>query len=128
VNPRTGFEHSIEELPMPAPVNKKIAVVGSGPAGITFAIIAAGRGHDVTVYEKSDRVGGRVIAGSIPKIKYELDNYRAYLERQLFEAVDNGQVKLNLNTEADLNMLKEQAYDSIVLAAGTVNSTPKLPG
>ncbi|NLW12425.1 MAG: NAD(P)-binding protein, partial [Clostridiaceae bacterium] len=67
VNPRTGFEHSIEELPMPVPVKKKIAVVGSGPAGITFAIIAAGRGHDVTVYEKSDRVGGRVIAGSIPK-------------------------------------------------------------
>ena len=128
VNPRTGFEHSIEELPMPAPVRKKIAVVGSGPAGITFARIASGRGHDITIYEKSDRVGGRVIPGSIPKIKYELDNYLCYLERQLKQDVEQGRVKLQLNTEADLEALKNESYDSIVVATGTANAAPKFDG
>jgi 2-enoate reductase len=128
VNPRTGFEHIIDEIPTPAVRKKKIAVIGSGPAGISFAVTAAKRGHEVDIYEKSDHVGGRLNPGSVPKIKYEVANYRHYLERILMKAVKTGQVRLHLNSAADLQSLKNSHYDSIVFAVGTANATPAFPG
>lgn len=81
VNPRTGFEERFPETFIPAEKKKNIAVVGGGPAGITFALIAAKRGHNVTLYEKSEKLGGKIAVGSIPKIKFDLRNYLAYLEK-----------------------------------------------
>ncbi len=69
VNPRTGFEERFPETFTPAEKKKQIAVVGGGPAGITFALIAAKRGHNVTLYEKSEKLGGKIAVGSIPKIR-----------------------------------------------------------
>lgn len=128
VNARTSFEHLLPEVP-PAPAKpKKIAVVGGGPAGILFATTAAGRGHQVTLFEKEDRLGGKLIPGSVPKIKFDLDNYRLYLERQAIKAASEGNLTLCLNTEASPEQLRQEQYDSIIFATGTKPSDLPVPG
>ena len=69
VNARTGFEDSIPEPASPALRKKKIGVVGGGPAGVIFAVEAARRGHTVELIEKTDRIGGRIVSGSVPAVK-----------------------------------------------------------
>ena len=128
VNARTSFEHLLPEVP-PVPTKpKKIAVVGGGPAGVNFAITAAGRGHQVTLFEKEDRLGGKLIPGSVPKIKFDLDNYRLYLERQAIKAASGGNLTLCLNTEVSPEQLQREQYDSILFATGTKPFALPIPG
>ena len=82
VNPRTGFEERFPETFTPAE-KKKHCCCGRRAGRITFALIAAKRGHNVTLYEKSEKLGGKIAVGSIPKIKFDLRNYLAYLEKQV---------------------------------------------
>jgi 2-enoate reductase len=128
VNPRTGFEDVIPENMVDAKKTKKIGVVGAGPAGITFAINAAQRGHQVELLERSNVIGGKVIPGSIPKIKYDFNNYLIYLENQVKEAEKLSTFTVKYGTEAATDWLKNQDYDAIVFAYGTENASPKLPG
>lgn len=128
VNPRTGFEDVLPAiLPMAEKV-KNIGVVGAGPAGIIFAINAAKRGHNVELMEKSDKLGGKIICGSVPKIKYDFENYLNYLRNQVKDAETMPNFKLSLNTEATPEFLKEKNYDSVVFAYGISNVTPRIPG
>ena len=128
VNPRTGFEHIMpENLSVPEKI-KHIAVVGAGPAGVVFASVAAARGHRVDLFEKSGVIGGKLIPGSIPKIKYEIENYKKYLGHLLEDAVKGGNLKVHFNTPVTSAGLKEKHYDSIVFAVGTRFTVPKLPG
>ncbi|MDO4572023.1 MAG: FAD-dependent oxidoreductase [Clostridia bacterium] len=128
VNPRTGFEDVMPELPAPSEARKHIAVIGAGPAGVVFAVSAARRGHKVELFEKGARIGGKVLPGSVPRIKYDLENYLRYLERQLLDAEKNFDLKLHLNEEATCETLKKRGFDAIVFAAGTRSGTPPLPG
>ena len=128
VNPRSGFEHLISEIPAPAERKKRIAVVGAGPAGITFAVTATARGHVVDLYEKNKEIGGRLLPGSVPKIKFEVENYRKYLGKILADRVAEGSVRLFTDREITPEELKGLSYDAVVFAIGTKNVTPKLPG
>lgn len=128
VNPRTGFEHIIPENPSPPLKQKRIAVAGAGPAGVVFSCIAAQRGHQVELFEKSGEIGGKIIPGGVPKIKYEVENYRRYLSLLLRDAEKTGNLTLHFNTEANAEALKQQGFDSIVFAVGTKPITPKIPG
>jgi len=128
VNPRTGFENIIDEKAAPASPPKRIAVVGAGPAGVVFTVSAALRGHKIDLYEKSDMVGGRLLPGSVPRIKYEINNYQKYLEKKLLEAVAGGNVTLHFHHEVNAEELKSLGYDSLVFALGTLTAAPKLPG
>ena len=128
VNPRTGFENVIEETAVPASPPKRIAVVGAGPAGVVFTVSAALRGHKVDLYEKSDMPGGKLLAGGVPRIKYEISNYQKYLTKKLDEAVAAGNVTLHFNHEVNAEELQSLGYDSIVFAVGTMTAAPKLPG
>ena len=128
VNPRTGFEHLIDEIP-PKPVKtKRIAVVGAGPAGIVFAVTAAQRGHKVDLFEKSDTIGGKIGAGSVPQIKFDLQNYKDYLEHMARVTSLKGNLTVYLEFDAGVQWLKEQKYDAIVFAVGTKAATPCLTG
>lgn len=118
VNPRTSFEFKMPEELTPAIHKKKIGVIGAGPAGVMTAVMAAKRGHDVTLVEKSDQVGGKVKAGSVPKIKFEIENYKNYLEKQLEKTRDQYQLNYINNFEATIDWLKEQKFDSLVFATG----------
>ncbi len=128
VNPRTAFEEIYPENPEPAREPKKIAVVGAGPAGIMCAVTAAKRGHKVTLYEKSGRIGGRLNPGSVPKIKFDIANYVEYLKGVCERAARDYDFELKLNTEATPALLKAEGFDKVVVAAGTKDAVLKLPG
>ena len=128
VNARTGFEDIMPETAHPAQKPKKIGVVGAGPAGIVFAINAAKRGHTVELIEKTDKIGGKVLPGAVPAIKFDFDNYLKWLNAELEQAKKMPNFTLKLNTAATNQWLKEQGYDSIVFAMGTSNACPPIPG
>lgn len=128
VNPRTGFEDVIPEIPATPETIKRIAVVGAGPAGVVFSTTAAKRGHKVELFEQSADIGGKIIPGSSPKFKYELDNYRKYLEQITKESVESGNLALHLNTKVEMQWLKEQNYDAVVFGVGTKAVQPQFTG
>lgn len=128
VNPRTGMEDVIPEYLTPAEEPKTIGVVGAGPSGIQVAVTAAKRGHKVKLYEKGDFVGGKVIAASVPKIKFDIKNYMEYLERELEDAKQKYDLEVFCGTEVTSDYLKEQNLDTVIYNIGTLNAVPPVPG
>ena len=128
VNPRTGFEHVFPAAPAPAKQPLRIAVVGGGPAGITAAVIAAKRGHEVELFDREAELGGRLRAGGVARIKYEAANYRKYLEGWVERTAAQGGLKVRRNTAVTVEALKAQGFDKIVFALGTANAKLPLPG
>lgn len=128
VNPRTGFEDVLPRELTPASQSKKVAVIGAGPSGIMCAVAAARRGHKVTLFEKKNAVGGMLLPGSQPKIKYEVQNYLVYLNHLLDECVKDYGLELRLNTEVTPDQIKGMAFDTVVVSVGGSPVTPKLPG
>jgi len=101
--------------PLPATTVKKVMVIGGGPAGMEAARIAAQRGHTVTLYEKSSKVGGLLPFASKVKGPHEnLDDLRNYLERQL----ELKGVTVVTGKEVDAAFITEQAPDVVILATG----------
>jgi 2,4-dienoyl-CoA reductase (NADPH2) len=122
VNPRACHETELQYLPTDAP--KKIAVVGSGPAGLSFATVAASRGHTVTLFEKSDTIGGQLnMANQIPG-KEEFNETMRYYKKQL----ELSGVDLRLNTKATTARLLAEGYDAVILASGVIPRKPKISG
>jgi 2-enoate reductase len=128
VNPRTGFEDILPETPPKTDKPKRIGVVGAGPAGIQLAIVAAKRGHRVELLERGASVGGKIVPGSVPKIKFDIENYLQYLTREVEAAKAMPNFTLRLRTEATNEWLKAQGYDAVVFAYGTKSVAPRLPG
>ena len=101
----------------PATTVKKIMVVGGGPAGMEAARIAAARGHEVTLYEKSDELGGDLNFASMVKGPHEnLEDLKKYLARQLEV---NG-VTVVLNKNVDTAFIDSEAPDAVILATGSL--------
>jgi len=128
VNPRSSFEHLYPAIPVTTNKPKKIAVVGAGPAGIIASVICARRGHDVTLYEKGDKIGGKLLPAGKAKIKYEVDNYRVYLEGLTERAKAETKLNIKTNTAVDISTLKNQKFDSIIFAQGIKDSKPPVEG
>jgi 2-enoate reductase len=128
VNPRTSFEFEYSpEIPK-ADARKNIAVIGAGPAGVVAAQTLLARGHKVTLYEKSGRIGGNINPGSQPAIKYEIHNYLGYLNHEVDKMKGNPDFTLLLNTAPTPDLLKAAAYDAIVTATGTKQKVPPVEG
>ena len=128
VNPRTGFE---ELLLADRPASRKprnVAVVGAGPAGIVCACVAAERGHQVTMFDGNDRVGGMLIPGSVPRIKFDVANYVAYLDQLLHSHGRDYQLTLHLNTHATPDMLQASRFDAVVICTGAKPVVPPVEG
>jgi 2,4-dienoyl-CoA reductase (NADPH2) len=122
VNPRACFE--TELVYTPTENAKKIAVVGAGPAGLSHAIVAAERGHAVTLYEASDVIGGQLnMARRVPG-KEEFDETIRYYKRQL----ELRQVNVRLGHRVTASELKSEGFDEVVLATGVTPRTPDMPG
>jgi 2,4-dienoyl-CoA reductase (NADPH2) len=122
VNPRACHETELQYLP--AEKKKKIAVVGSGPAGLSFAVIAASRGHEVTLFEQSGNIGGQLnLAIQIPG-KEEFNETIRYFKIQL----QLTGVRLCLNTTAAADKLQKEGFDEVVLASGVTPRKPVIDG
>lgn len=128
VNPRCSFEHLMPERPTPAEKPKRVAVVGAGPAGMVCALVAARRGHSVTLVDASEKLGGKLVAAGTARIKFDVDNYRIYLERQIQEQVKAGNLELKLGEAATADSLAHAGYDTIVCAAGAFETAPPILG
>ena len=101
--------------PLPAETKKKVMVIGGGPAGLEAARIAAIRGHDVTLYEKKDTLGGLLGFAEAVKGPHEnLGLFRNYLKRQ----VELAGVKVNLNKTVTKDLIEKEAPDAVILAVG----------
>jgi len=120
VNPRACYE--TELVVAPANTTKTVAVVGAGPAGLSAALTAAERGHDVTIFDKSDEIGGQLnMAKQVPG-KEEfwglVDYYRT--------AVADAGITLQLGTIADVAALSD--FDEVIVATGVSPRDPEIPG
>jgi len=122
VNPRAC--HETELLYTPTHKAKRIAVVGAGPAGLACATVAAQRGHDVTLFEARDSIGGQfTFASKIPGKEEFLETIRYY--KRMIE-VHN--ITLNLNTWVTAQDLKDAGFDEIVISTGVAPRIPNMPG
>lgn len=128
VCPRTGFEEEFSLDIDKALVQKRVAVIGGGPAGVVATDVLLKRGHIVDLYEKSDKIGGTLNYASVPKIKYELKNYVEYLENKINSLKPNKNFKLFLKTEATEKILKSKGYDVVLFATGSKRVKPKIAG
>jgi len=120
VNVQCGAEYPIVKTEKP----KKVVVIGGGVAGLEAAQTAARKGHDVTLYEKNDRLGGQLIPASTPTFKSTL---RAFLE---YEKVQNKKlgVKIKLNTEITPDSPELADADKIIVALGAKPIIPNIKG
>lgn len=122
VNPRAC--HETEIVIQPAPEKKKVAVVGAGPAGLAFATIAAQRGHQVTLFDAADEIGGQFnVAKQVPG-KEEFYETIRYFNRQ----IELTGVELKLGTRVSAEDLNSGEFSDVVIATGIVPRTPGIDG
>ena len=125
VNPFLGNETEFPEGRVnKADVKKKVAVIGGGPAGIQALLTLCERGHDVTLYEKSDHLGGNVVPEPRCRSSRTCADYLDYLLRQANKAP----ARILLNTEATKEMLDAEGYEALIIAVGSEPIVPRLPG
>ena len=120
VNPRACHETNLVYSSAKEP--KRLAVVGAGPAGLSAALVAAERGHAVTLFEAADRIGGQLnMARQIPG----KEEFHGLVEWYVGQVADAG-IELRLGTRADAEMLGP--YDAVILATGVTPRDPQIPG
>lgn len=120
VNPRLGIDPVlVNQLPAPKTA-KKVAVIGGGPIGMRAAIMAAELGHDVTLFEKTNYLGGQLYHSDYVSFKWTLRDHKAWLVRQLGQKG----VKVLLNTEATPDMITAGGFEAVIAATGAKPNVP----
>jgi len=128
VNPRFGNESFVPRVVEPAPVGKKVLVVGAGPAGMMAAVTAHARGHEVLLAERSGSVGGAVRLIARERHKEDAARYLAYLRHQVESLGEKPRFELRLSCEVTSEMVRETAPDAVIVAVGADPFVPPIPG
>lgn len=122
LNPRTVKEDEIQITKTIKP--KKILVAGGGPAGAEAAIVAAERGHNVTLYEMSDRLGGMFYVAAVPPYKGEISAFIAWQSQKLKRLG----VEVIYNTPLTREVVQKENPDSVIIATGSEAMIPAIKG
>lgn len=122
LNAENGYENS--RSIQPAEQKKKIAVLGGGPAGLEAARVAALRGHDVTLFEKTTSLGGQLNIACMPPRKEEMRR----ATQDLIHAVCNAGVHLCMGQTRTAEQLKEAGFEAVINAVGAHSAAPRIPG
>lgn len=121
-NPRAGFESTriIQKTDQP----KQVMVIGGGAAGMSAALAATAKGHDVTLYEATDTLGGQLYLAAAPPGREEFSE----LARDLSQQIVVNKIDILLNTVVDETILDKEKPEKVLLATGASPITPPIPG
>ena len=122
LNAENGYENS--RSIQPAAQKKKVAVLGGGPAGLEAARVAALRGHDVTLFEKTTSLGGQLNIACVPPRKEEMRR----AAQDLIRAVCNAGVHLCMGQTRTAEQLKDAGFEAVINAVGAHSAAPRIPG
>ena len=122
VNPRACHETELNYIPTTAV--KKIAVVGAGPAGLAAATVAAERGHEVTLFDSAEEIGGQFNVAKLIPGKEEFYETLRYFQQKLQAT----KVNVKLGQRVNAQELLAQGFDEVILATGIVPRVPEIPG
>ena len=122
LNAENGYENT--RSIQPAAQKKKIAVLGGGPAGLEAARVAALRGHDVTLFEKTTTLGGQLNIACVPPRKEEMRR----AAQDLIHAVCNAGVHLCMGQTCTAEQLKDAGFEAVINAVGAHSAAPRIPG
>ena len=122
LNAENGYENT--RSIQPAAQKKNIAVLGGGPAGLEAARVAALRGHDVTLFEKTTTLGGQLNIACVPPRKEEMRR----ATQDLIHAVCNAGVHLCMGQTRTAEQLKDAGFEAVINAVGAHSAAPRIPG
>lgn len=122
LNAENGYENT--RSIQPAAQKKKIAVLGGGPAGLEAARVAALRGHDVTLFEKTTTLGGQLNIACVPPRKEEMRR----AAQDMIHAVCNAGVHLCMGQTRTAEQLKDAGFEAVINAVGAHSAAPRIPG
>ncbi len=124
VNPAVGSEREFELGLKPTTKKKRVLVIGGGPGGMEAALVAATRQHDVTLWERSDRLGGQLNVASNPPGKEKIKSFVDYLTHQLNKL----NVTVRFGKEATAEAVLDFSPDVVILAVGATPFIPRIKG
>lgn len=120
INPACGKE--LEMKLVPTQVKKKVAVAGGGIAGMAAARTLALRGHAVTLFEKSEHLGGQILLACVPPFKQPVSKWIVYLEHEL------SRLSVDVRRSTEFTKAMADAYDAVIVATGAKEALPPIPG
>ncbi len=125
VNPCIGLEQKVARMTTPVTRQKNVAIIGGGPAAMRCACYLDDRGHKVTIFEKSDKLGGAIKHSDYVSFKWTLREYKDFLIHQMDKREN---ITVKLNTAVTPDDLKKENFDVIIAALGATPAVPPIKG